>query len=241
MLEMMKKFWSNPFFVPVALFLITVISFAPIIHTLGFYWDDWPSIWYLHFQGAESFHDNFAADRPLFGWIFRLTTSIMGESALAWQIFAIFTRWLTTLGFWWVLQLVWPENKTQVAWTAFLFAIYPSFRQQFIAVTYSNAFLVYFLFFLSFATMILAIKRPRWYWPLMIISILSSGLSMFIAEYFFGLELLRPIVLWFIQKDKVMTPFQKNQADFPRNGSFTLFYCSPSLIWVLFLRETPAQ
>lgn len=235
---MIRKVHANQWFIPASLLIVTTISFVPLIHSLGFYWDDWPSIWYLHFQGSESFHENFASDRPLFAWIFRLTTSLLGESTLAWQLFGIFTRWMTTLAFWWVLGLIWPNNKTQVAWTALLFAIYPSFRQQYIAVTYSNAFLVYLLFLISFATMVLAIKKHRLYWLWMIISVVSSGVSMFIAEYFFGLELLRPLLLWFLQKDQEMEVSKKIRKILLQWAPYLLLMIL-FMAWIVFLRESP--
>lgn len=228
----------NQKYVPLFLFLITAISFAPLIHSLGFYWDDWPSMWYLHFQGPQSFHDNFAVDRPLLAWIFQISTSVFGESTFAWQLFGIFTRWLTTLSFWWVLRLIWPQHPAQVAWTALLFAVYPSFRQQYIAVTYSNAFLVYVLFLLSFAAMILAIKKPRWYWPFMLASIAASGISMFIAEYFFGLELLRPVLLWYLQREQSSEWKQKIKKVLLQWTPYLLLMIS-FLVWRVFLHETP--
>ena len=224
--------------VPIALLFLTAIGFAPLISSLGFYWDDWPSIWYLHFWGPQSFHQSFAVDRPLLGWLFHLTTSVLGESTIAWQIFGILTRWLTTLAFWWVLRLLWPDHLTQVTWAAFLFALYPGFKQQYIAVTYSNAFVIYALFLLSFALMILAIQKPRFYWLLMLASIVTSGFSMFVAEYFFGLELLRPLVLWFLKKGRVID--KRGLARkiawqwLPYLALMLLF-----LVWRVFLHETP--
>lgn len=225
-------------YVPLFLLLITAISFAPLIHSLGFYWDDWPSMWYLHFQGPQSFHDNFAVDRPLLAWIFRITTSLFGESTLAWQLFGIFTRWLTTLSFWWVLRLIWPNHPVQTTWTALLFAVYPSFHQQYIAVTYSNAFLVYILFLFSFATMILAIRKPDYYWPYLLLSIAASGISMFIAEYFFGLELLRPVLLWFLQREQKIK-WKENIRKIIRQWSPYLLLMISFLVWRVFLHETP--
>ncbi len=235
---MMSRIHISQKSVPIALLILTAIGFAPLIGSLGFYWDDWPTIWYLHFWGPQSFHDSFALDRPLLAWIFRLTTALLGESTIAWQIFGIFTRWLTTLAFWWVLRLLWPKNLIQVTWAAFLFAIYPGFKQQYIAVTYSNAFIIYGLFLVSFAAMILAVRKTRYYWPLMLLSVAASGVSMFIAEYFFGLELLRPLILWFSQKDKTYTIRRLARKVawqwFPYVVLMLLF-----LVWRVFLHETP--
>jgi hypothetical protein len=131
-----------------------------------------------------------------------LTTPLFGESTTAWQFFSIFTRWLTSLALWWSLMGLWPRQPKQAFWASALFAVYPGFGQQYIAVTYSNAYLVFSLFILSFGAMIWAIRSQRienirrWSLPLMVLSLLGSAFSMFITEYFLGLELLRPFLLW---------------------------------------------
>lgn len=137
-----------------------------------------------------------------------------------------------------MLRLIWPKNHVQVAWTALLFAVFPSFRQQFIAVTYSNAFLVYVLFLLSFAAMILAIQKPRWYWLLMLLSVTVSGVSMFIAEYFFGLELLRPVILWYLQKHQEDRWGRKIRKIALQWLPYLLLMIS-FLVWRVFLHDTP--
>ena len=197
-----RKDWFSTSSVPLALLLLCLISYAPLIKLLGFYWDDWPSIFYLHFLGPDGFHEAFAIDRPLLGWIFSITSRFVGESTISWQIFGILTRWLCSLMLWWTLRLLWPDNKNQVTWVVFLFAIYPGFSQQYISVTYSNAFLVYAIFILSFAAMILAFRKPVWFWPLLLFSLACSLFSLFTSEYFFGLELLRPAVLFLIVQEK---------------------------------------
>ena len=186
--------------VPLALVVLCLISFAPLIAFLGFYWDDWPSVWFLHFWGPTIFPDAFAIDRPLQGWLFILTTSLVGESILAWQVFGILTRLASGLALWWVLRLVWPGKTFQTAGVAILFLLYPGFAQQYIPFTYSHMFIVMTGYFTSLAIMILAYRKPRWYWPFTALSIGISLLCMFTLEYFLGLELLRPAILWLISE-----------------------------------------
>jgi hypothetical protein len=188
----------NDISAPLALLVLCAIVYLPMVYRLGFYWDDWPSIWFLHTWGPTSFREGFASDRPLLAWIFMLTTPIFGESTSAWQLFSIFTRWLTALAWWWTLRGLWPGRARQVFWIAALFAVYPGFSQQYISVTYSNAYLVFFLFIVSFGAMIWANRLRSWFWPLMALSLITSAFSLFITEYFFGLELLRPILLWIL-------------------------------------------
>ena len=226
--------WS----VPVALFLACLISFGLLIPWLGFFWDDWPTIWFLHFLGPSGFVEVFSSDRPLLGRLFLLTTSILGESTLSWQIFGFVTRWTSSLAFWWGLRVLWPSRPQLAAWIALLFAVYPGFAQQFISVTYSHVFIILTIFILSLVTMLLAFRKHRWFWPLYILSLLCSAFSMFSVEYFFGLEALRPIILWI-----------ELSAQFPRRHTRlwkVLQYWIPYLvsmvlflIWRIFLNQTP--
>jgi len=167
-----------------------------MIARLGFYWDDWPSIYYLHEFGPSGFLKVFAEDRPLLGWLFALTTSIVGQSTVAWQVFGLLTRWLCGVSLWGFLRALWPERTRLALWVALLFTAYPTFQQQYIAVTYSHDWLILAGFFFSFTLMIWAVRSTRWKLPLLALSWLLAAYAMFADEYYFGLELLRPLVLW---------------------------------------------
>lgn len=215
--------------VPLTLLLLNLFCFGLLIPWLGFYWDDWPSIWFLHFLGPQGFAQVFASDRPLLGWLFQLTTSLLGESIIAWQVFGFLTRWLSSIAFWWALRALWPQHERLAAFAAVLFAVYPGFGQQFISVTYSHVFILLALALFSLGAMLRVISKrsiaindprhrersalsnllrrdpgsptdnepnPRFHWGWFAVSWLSAAFSLFSVEYFFGLELLRPLVLW---------------------------------------------
>jgi hypothetical protein len=182
--------------IPIALLVACLLGFGILIPWLGFFWDDWPTIWFLHTFGSSSFASVFAVDRPQLGWLFQITTALMGESVIGWQLFGVLTRWLCCLALWWALLALWPDHPRPVAWTVFLFAFYPGFQQQAIAVTYAHDWLILGLFFVSLGVMIWAVRRPGWFWPLMLASWLLSAYVLFADEYYFGLELLRPVMLW---------------------------------------------
>ncbi len=184
---------------PLALLILCVVTYLPLIYRLGFYWDDWPSIWFYHLWGPGGFLQGFASDRPSLAWVFMLTTSLLGESTLGWQIFALFTRWLVSLAFWWLLLGIWPNFRQQVFAAAALFAVYPGFSQQYIAVTYSNAFLVMTLALFSLGSMVWSARLPRWRWLLLVASLLTQAASLAMTEYFYGWEALRPLLLWLAQ------------------------------------------
>jgi hypothetical protein len=224
--------------VPIALLVLCVLSFGLLIPWLGFYWDDWPTMWYLHLLGPAGFKDVFAVDRPLLGWVFMFTSSLVGTSTLGWQIFGIFTHWLSALALWWSLRILWPRYTLQVTIISLLYLVYPGFKQQYIAVTYSTDWIALATFFLSFGLMLLAVRKPRWFWPLIGLSWLTSALVMFADEYYFGLELLRPVLLWIIVSENASNIRQRIRRVLliwaPYVAIMGVF-----LVWRLFLHVSP--
>jgi len=193
------------------LLALCTLTYGLLAKTLGLYWDDWPSLWFLHFFSPQIFPQAFAIDRPVQGWLFVLTTSIIGESLFAWQIFGLLTRWLTGITLWWVLWSLWPRRKPQALAVVILFLLYPGFSQQYIPITYGHQFLVMSSFFISLGVMIWSIRKiqssdRKWYWLFSGFSLVVGLLSMFALEYFFGLELLRPVLLWIVIGETIRQP-----------------------------------
>jgi len=197
--RILRSRWTLAF----GLLVITSITYGALIVFMGLYWDDWPSLWFLHYGGPLIFPKAFAIDRPLQGWLFVPTTAIFGESLFAWQIFGILARWLSGLALGWALSLVWQTRRFQVLGVVILFLVYPGFSQQMIAITYGHQFLIMALFLVSLALMILSIRKPARYWLLTGASLLTGLFSMLALEYFFGLELLRPVFLWLVLSETI--------------------------------------
>ena len=85
---------------------------------------------------------------------------------------------------------------------ALLFAIYPIFFQQAISVIYGQVFILYGVFFLSLGAMVWSIRQARFSKILTTVALVATALHMFSLEYFVGLELLRPLFLWLLFKEK---------------------------------------
>ena len=199
----MKKSTLPTWSVPLALLLLCLLSFGTMASRLGFFWDDWSLAYYIHFLGPESFPAAYAEDRPLIAPLYMLTTSLIGESPVAWQAFALLARWATCLAAWWLLHSLWPDKLPQTVSIAFLFAVYPGFQQQHIAITYGNFFLMYAAYILSMVFIVQALRNPRWFWPLYLLSLPAGGYTLFILDYFFGLELLRPVLMALALREKI--------------------------------------
>jgi hypothetical protein len=190
---------------PWVLLGLVILTYGLLIPWLGFYWDDLPYLWLYHSQGPTGFLNYVASDRPFSAWIFFLTTTLFGEHAIFYHLLALLLRWICTLAFWWLIRLLWPEQARLATWAAMLFVVYPGFLQQPIALIYNHHLSVFGFFLLSACSMIWAIRKPEWSGRLILVGVLAS-LSMFSLEYFVGLELLRPVLLWIALSGSLPSP-----------------------------------
>ncbi|HEY9076229.1 MAG TPA: hypothetical protein VIO61_06780 [Anaerolineaceae bacterium] len=201
----MKSLSLPPWTVPIGLLGLAFLAFGILIPWLGFYWDDWPAIQVARQQGVGAFWDFYTYDRPFSAWTYVITMPILGTTPLPWHIFTLLLRWLTTLGMWWTLRGIWKGHDGAITLAAFLFMVYPIFTQQAIAVAYSQHWTCYALYFLSLGAMVRAVhaSKRRLLW--MIISLAACGLHIWTMEYFIGLELLRPLILWELSAPRRIT------------------------------------
>ncbi len=177
--------------------LVVGIAYGIGISKLSFYGDDWIYIYNYHIAGPGSFALFQRTDRPHSAWIYLLTTSVFGESPLAYHLLVLLLRWLAVYLLWRVLTKAFGEHRS-VDTAALLFAVYPGFQQQPIAVEFVMHFaslvLVLFSLWLMQRACTLPVKQSV---PLLVLSLLSGGLAIFTCEYFIGLELIRPLVLYY--------------------------------------------
>jgi hypothetical protein len=130
------------------------------------------------------------------------------ESPLVCQLFGLFTRWLTVFALWDFLNTLWPKAKIQNLLVVILAAVFPGFTQQWIAVIYSFFFTCLAGFFFSLTIMLKAVREPKRFWIYTILSLIVGGYSYAAAEFYFGLELIRPVVLW-IEYSRNLAPIHE--------------------------------
>ena len=183
---------------PLAALLLCLLTYGLLSPWLGFYFDDWPVITTLKLRGLDTFWEFYRGERPFSAWTYIITGPWLGVRPWVWQLFSMFVRWLTTLGMWWSLGVLWPQRKREVTWMALLFIVYPAFDQQAIAVAYSQHWMIYGLFFLSLGAMLQAVRSPRRAIGWTILGVIACIAHVWSMEYFTGLELLRPVFLWIV-------------------------------------------
>ena len=192
----LKKFLGSSKSIPLVLLAACLIAFGLLTPSLGFYQDDWHFIYYAQ-RGLSKLWELSAYDnRPFASWPYIAGFAALGFRPLAWQIATLLIRWLTTVALWMLYRTLWPKHEKLVVIPALLFALYPLYTLQPMAVTYITHWVAYLLYALSLWLMVLAVRDPKRLWPLLVLSVVLDGLQLFTIEYFNGIELLRPIILW---------------------------------------------
>ena len=189
--------------------LIAAIAYLPLIGRLGYYRDDWFVIWSGNARGAWSLVELFQIDRPVMGYLYSLTYSIIGDSALGWHVYAFVLRLIGALVFLRLIRILFPGETLATTSMAILFVIYPGFLQQPNANTFQNQFFSYAAGLTSILLAVLALKgRPRWQVHMLTaLSMLFGLANLLVYEYMIGLEGLRLVLIWCVLRADSSPPF----------------------------------
>ena len=182
-------FISSPLLILAA---ITALAYGILAPQLGFYWDDLPIGWICYELGQEALTQYFSTNRPAWGIWYGILTKLIPYKPLYWQIFALFWRWLTAILFFGILRQLFPARKNLALASALLFLLYTGFNQQFVSFVYGYHFTTYSLFLFSLLAMLWGIKKSHFIY----LGLIASALNLIMGEYFFALDLIRPLLLW---------------------------------------------
>ncbi|MEP7135259.1 MAG: hypothetical protein ABI904_10030 [Chloroflexota bacterium] len=240
MKEKISKITLNDKAVPVILLVAVFLSFGLLIPWLGFYWDDWPVVYLTKTQGIKGFWDFYQYDRPFSAWTYIVLTPLLGVNPILWKLFVLGLRWLASVVLWLCLKTIWPAKRDQALWTALLFAVCPVFYQQQVAIAYSQHWICYLFYFLSIYLMLKAIGSGKYRVPLTMLAVSLSLIQMFTMEYFLGLELLRPVVLWIYQREHNPQASQRDTfRTVLRSSLIYILALCVFVFWRLFILEFP--
>jgi hypothetical protein len=171
----------------VILLFIAIITYGLLIPQLGFYWDDLPMSWIRYQLGAQAMTKYFSTNRPIWALLYQVTTRILPHIPIYWQISALFWRWIGAVALWATAKQLFPKNERFAFTLSLLFLLYPGFNQQWVSYLYSHFFIVLFFFLISYYLMLRGKTIP---------ALIFSALNLWMMEYFFVLELMRPFVIF---------------------------------------------
>ena len=182
------------------LLIIAILAYGLLIPWLGFYWDDMPMSWIRYELGPAAMARYFSTNRPVWGLLYQVTTRLLPQIPLYWQIFALLWRWLGALAVWGIARELWKEKPRFALGVALLFLLYPGFNQQWASYLYSHFFIVIFFYFYS---LYLSLRRKT------LPALALSALNLWMMEYFFPLEFARVGFLWTSLRDEYPNPRER--------------------------------
>lgn len=156
--------------------------------------------WIRYELGPEAMTQYFSTNRPVWGLLYQITTRLIPQVPVYWQIFALIWRWLGAVTVWAIVRELWTDKPRFALSVAILFLIYPGFNQQWGAYLYSHFFIVLFFYLYSIRLML---KRKT------ILALIFSALNLWMMEYFFPLEFARIGFIWTSLRDEYPDPRQR--------------------------------
>jgi len=190
---------------PIFLLVLIILAYGLLTSKQGFYLDDWYILLFKEKLGSSGFLLYFSKDRPFESYPYILLMSILGESPLGWSIFAILMRWTVTFSFWILLKNAFPEHKTVWKWATVIFAVYPGFKFHWFGIMFSFFYLFLLFYILSYIFMLKAIEnanKSNLYVLYTLAALVCLIIGILPQEYFYGMELFRPIFIFLVINKK---------------------------------------
>src|SRR6266508_2650849 len=104
------------------LLLVAIIAYGLLAPQLGFYWDDLPMSWIRYELGPGAMTQYFSTNRPVWGLLYQITTRLIPQVPVYWQIFALIWRWLGAVAVWAIVRDLWKEKPRFALSVALLFS-----------------------------------------------------------------------------------------------------------------------
>ena len=195
------KFKPSSRTIPFVLIAVCGAAFGSALFSLAHYQDDWPIIYYQYAGGTPGLWDlHLYQGRPYSAFVYAGLFAL-NPAILVWHMLLLSLRAATVLVVWKVFQAIWPEHPQATTWAALLFAVYPLFKLQPLAVTFMIHWLAYLCYAISVWAMVQSVRFPRRFWPYLFLAVLTNGLHVLLVEYFAGIEIARLLILWLLLGD----------------------------------------
>jgi len=218
------------------LLAVSVLAYGLLLNQMGFFWDELPMSWIRYELGPEAMTKYFSTNRPVWGMLYQLTTAVIPQVPIYWEVLGLLLRWLSSVLVWLIAINLWPRNREFGLTAALAFLVYPGFNQQWTSYLYSHFFAVMCFLLLSFLCSLWAILKPERRAALALGGMFLSALNLWMMEYFFVLELLRPLLL--LRLRMVAYPGQSRSEHLRQTGLNWLPYLmvfSANVLWRLFV------
>ena len=144
-------------------------------------------------KGASVFRDIFSVDRPGRVLVMMPAYWLFGQNPLYYNLSAYFFRLVSAVGFYWLMDMLWPRRRMATASMALLFLIYPGFLSQPNAIDYQSHIVGLAAAMLSIACTVKAVLSERISGKTVFfsLSIILGWFYLWQMEWYIGFEFLR--------------------------------------------------
>ncbi|MHC1773134.1 MAG: hypothetical protein AB9907_15660 [Flexilinea sp.] len=196
MKQKLKEFHLPFFILPLVLFLFVFLSYGIVAGKLGIYWDDWAYLWTRLELGYDGLVRHFSFSRPVAGQLHNIAILLTGKNPLRIQIFGLVMRIIGSGSVGYLVYRIWNKDSYLASICALFFVAYPGFTMQPIAINFGFSYFLIAILCFSLVLTIEAIRSPSRRILYELSALLLSAINLFASEYFFLLELLRPLLIW---------------------------------------------
>lgn len=234
-----RIFKSETLIAVLLIILTTLVTHGINLPKLGYYYDDWYLLWSGQARGAESIIPLFSTDRPFMGVVYSMVYRLLGDTIINWHLYALLWRLIGGLAFFWIVRLIWPNNKYITTLMALLFIVYPGFLSQPDANTKQNHLYGFGTALLSIAFMLQGIKTNSATWKVIcgLFSVILAANYLFIYEYMIGLEGMRLVLLVYVFHREGFTKLRSLAAQVLKYWWPYVVVSAGFLYWRLFIFE----
>lgn len=237
---MLKNQKSLFWIVSLLLLIITCVTYLQHVDSMGYYADDWYEIYGGEKFGSTRFFEIYASDRPFRGYLSSTLYDLFDSNILYYQILAIGLRWAGAVALLWGLLLIWNNKYLPITLISILYLLYPGFLEQPHAFNYQAQQFAMAAMLWSIALSIKYLQSKTLINKLLLFlgSALLSLFSVFLMEYYIGLEGYRFLLLIYLMLRESSEVWYKNLRKlFLTVLPFTL---APFIfvIWRLFLFDS---
>jgi hypothetical protein len=186
-----------------AFLAVAILGFGLLAPTLGFYQDDWPYIYYAFNKGIPGLGEELYYDsRPNAAWLYIGAFYLLGFRPIAWHIAALVLKWLAATMLWFLFKRIWPGRTREATFAILLFIIHPFFLIQPYAVNSILYWTGYLIFAISLWLMVRNVTEKNYRLPLTVLAVFLEAVHLFTSEYFVGMVLVRPLLLYWLLRDQ---------------------------------------
>jgi hypothetical protein len=232
--KLLSEHWAG-----LLLLVVSAVAYLPLVGQIGYTNDDWYLMYAAGVKGASVFREIFAVDRPLRALVMMPAYSLFGANPLYYNLSVYFFRVLSAFIFLWLLQMLWPKQRTATALMALLFLVYPGFLSQLNGIDYQSQMVGLAAAMLSLALTVraLSVTKISLRILMLVAATLLGWLYLGLVEYFLGFEAVRLFCVFLLTSRKGGN-WLKESVETLRLWLPTLPIAGIFLIWRMFFFDS---